>query len=480
MAINNLPAALQFVSTLNTSSLAAFEDELVKSSLNCLPVMNTQGIDWWNATKFPKNTCEKTQLVAAAPAGSAQDACKSLLGDFCNTVSLNDSPSKYIAPGPTSREGYEFSRAGWFDYYCSEAIIGDKTPVEKKALELTINALYYKSDGQVIRKIDFDRLPNNVLLSILTQCMVTGFKKIPATAKQAIAGNSVDVAILAKLLWAGDPTEVAGSQIRSVPIECKWRGDSRSYQAVKSSQGFLTKSASAGYARGKNLSAPWHPMSIESNKQYLWFRKGQNDNCLYSVVSVGKSADWKTYLPYPLIKLSGGSVANMSNFVGLKKLKCVPSTGGAAVVLDIPVTETYLYFFVFAGLALDTGAMQGNDAYPEIGVSGIPMRNVFGAVRFLQFHLGDAATVTDDAGVLCVRSSVDKHDDNAATIRSYYGETFLNTIGPLFQQVAGLASPLCVKWSGSGAGYLNLQPFNTEFTYGGAQYKVARQFIASN
>jgi hypothetical protein len=282
------------------------------------------------------------------------------------------------------------------------------------------------------------------------------------------------------MLWAGDGSVVQGTDVKVIKVKAKWRADSRKYADIKAANGFLTKSHSEGYAKFANLSAPWHPMSTDLGQRWLWFRKSQKDNCLYSVVSVGKAGkEWKTYLPYPLIKLSGGKVTGLRGYLGTKKVKCVPAAGGAAVELAIPVSETYLYLFVLAGLILDTGAMQGKGDYPEMGVGDIPFKNVYGAVRFLRYHLGDVNTVTDDSGVLCVQAGVERNDDNYTTIRASYGQKLFDTMGARFDTAAKLATPVAAKWSPSGEGFVELQPFQHTFTYNGNSYKIASPLTVS-
>jgi hypothetical protein len=457
--------AKTLIQSTSTQSLAEFKKALSDAGLECID-SNNDGIEWWTA-----GAVQKKELLSLVKDGSAKGECVKLLSDYTLRAPVD---SKVVQPFVTD----EFNRSGWFQYYYSEAsaVKNEMPGPQKTLLETITNVFFYTQSksgqpGTYGMKLPFDSVPDDLFRGVLYELMTMGFKKIPAHRKQAIAGNSLDVALVGKLLWAGNPDKVQGSEVKVIPVECKWRGDSRPYHEVRDANGFTTKAASDAYAIAKNLSANWHPMSTDLGRAWLWFRKNQKDNCLYSVVSVGKTSDWKTYLAYPLIKLSGGVVNKMRGYLGTRKVKCIPAGGGAAVLLDLPVSETYLYLFVVAGLALDTGAMQGKSEYPEIGVGKIPLKNVFGTIRFVRVHLGDVDTVTDDDGVICMPSGVTLNDDTPTSIQCSYGQVFWDKMNMQFKK-ASEKGYTAIKWSPSGAGYAELSVFDKVFKFNKSQYKI--------
>jgi len=464
--------AQQLLANLPTDNAAAFKSALAAEGLRAVSEDGV-GIEWWASPPL-----RRAALANGLRAGGAQAHCKALLTDFLRALPNSTKSDIVNVTG-------EFDRSGWLKYYLYEAA-NMRTSLkreEQEMLSLIMNALYFQANasaafgetaGPALRQ-PLESIDDRLYMGILYELLCLGFNRIPATQQAAVAGSASDAAIIGRMMWAGDGAEVNGTPVKVVKIKAKWRADARPFAEIKQSNGFSTKAQSDGYAAYANLSAPWHPLSTEFGKRWLWYRKFSGDNCLYTVVSVGKAGkDHKAYLPYPLIKLSGGKVTGLRGYKGTREVLCRPARGGANVKLALPVSETYLYYFVFAGLALDTGAMQGKEAYPEIGVGSIPFNNVFGAVKVTRFHLGPEASVSDDEGVLCVFSQAHRNDDNLLTIRASYGQELFVKMGQRFDTVAQQATPDAVKWASAGDGYADLGGLNAEFDYGGARYKVAQ------
>jgi hypothetical protein len=454
-----------------TDDPAAFKARLAAEGMRCLQE-DGAGIEWWNSPPLAR-----AGLVALVQAGVGQAHCKALTTDFLRALPASTQSDIVDVKA-------EFDRSGWLKYYLYEAANMRQSlgPADQRMLADIMNALYFQANasgsfgeklGPSLRQ-PLEVIDDKLLQGILFELMTMGFERIPATQQAAVAGSASNAAIIGKMLWAGDAGEVQGTTIKVQKIKAKWRADSRPHEEIRKSSGFATKAQSEGYAAYANLSAPWHPLASEFGKRWLWFRKFSSDNCLYSVVSVGKAGkDHMAYLPYPLIKLSGGTVAGVRGYQGEREVLCRPVRGGTPVKLALPVSVTYLYYFVFAGLALDTGAMQGKDAYPEVGVASIPFNNVVGAVKVTRFHLGPKDSVSDDDGVLCVYRQEARNDDNLLSVKASYGEQLYTKMCQRFDAVAQRATADAVKWASTGAGYVDLGGLNAEFDYGGARYKVA-------
>jgi len=464
--------AVDWLAAASTDNAAAFKAALAAEGLRAV-AEDGGGIEWWASPPMGR-----TALGNNLRPGGALTHCKALLADFLRALPNSTKSDIVNVTG-------EFDRSGWLKYYLYEAanvrptLNGD----EQQMQSLIINALYFQANtsvafgetaGPALRQ-PLEAIGDSLYMGILYELLCMGFHRIPATQQAAVAASPSDAAIIAKMLWAGDGAEVDGTPMKVVKVKAKWRADSRPYSDIKQANGFATKAESASYAAYANLSAPWHPLSTEFGKRWLWYRKFSGDNCLYTVVSVGKAGkDHKAYLPYPLIKLSGGKVTGLRGYKGTREVLCRPVRGGNNVKLALPVSETYLYYFVFAGLALDTGAMQGKDAYPEIGVGSIPFNSVFGAVKVTRFHLGPETTVSDDEGVLCVYNEAHRNDDNMRTIQASYGQELFAKMGQRFDAVAQHAAPDAVKWASAGDGYVDIRGVNAEFDFGGERYKVAQ------
>jgi hypothetical protein len=141
--------------------------------------------------------------------------------------------------------------------------------------------------------------------------------------------------------------------------------------------------------------------------------------------------------------------------------------------LELPVSVTYLYMFVMAGLAIDTGAMQGKDSYPEIGVSNIPFKNVYGSIRCVRIHLGDEGSVTDDDGVIVKLERGTMTDDNGLSIQASYGSQLFAQMKEAYEAVLRRQF-VGVRWTASGDGYEAFdRPFDRKLKIGGKTYEIS-------
>ena len=457
-------AAQALVPTLRTDDLAAFQAALHAKGF---PIGQPDTIEWWNAT--PQERAALVKLVAAGP---LQAKCKLLLENFCKLLTPDA-----VMTGLRTAAASEFDRAGWLQYFYTEAkraAAEDKSGPALQALVDDIgNSLFFRSGGNVVPRQPLDQIDDRVLKQMMGVLLTIGFERVPATKAHVLAGDSSSAMIMDHLRWAGDPDELSGmaKPLQRLPVEFKWRCDSRPYDEVARSNGFATKSNSDGYARSKGLREAWHPFSDEGTRSYMWFRKGQTDNCLYNVVSVG-TGDWPAFVVYPKIELSGGKVAGVRGYLGTRKLRCRRKDTLASVTLDLPVSETYLYLFLQLGTVFDTGAAQGKTAYPEVGMHEIPMRNIFGALRFVRYHLGSVDEVTDADGMVVVADpgGVKFNDDDAKTIAASCGDELFTKCRSTFD-TARNTMPRRVAWASSGSGFAE-RKLGEEFEFGGQKYTL--------
>ncbi|NYZ64288.1 hypothetical protein [Luteimonas deserti] len=453
------------VPSLATADVTVFKAGLLQDNFTWGA---SAAIEWWTCDFKQRGDLQK--LVAA---GAKQADCKTLLSRLCNALSVGDCKAA-IGQFTTG----EFNRSGWLQYFFNEAAgaVGSKphTDPDRRLVVDIGNSFFFKNGGDIEQKYAYDTVDAKVFKQLLYVLLTIGFDRVPATKEHILAGDSSNALIMSHMLWAGNDDEDApkspgGIAIKRIPIRYKWRCDSRQYSDVVAANGFVTKSNSEGYARLKSLREDWHPFSDEGPRSYMWFRKGQTDNCLYNVVSVG-TGDWQGFVVYPKIDLSGGAVNKLSGYLGTRKVNCKSVKTSTVVQLDLPVSETYLYLFLQIGPVFDTGAAQGSNAYPEVGMASIPLKNIFGALRFVRYHLGPEASVKDDAGmiVFCDKSKTHENSDDAHSIRASCGREVYGATAIQFETVKN-APPLQVKWAATG---YTKQPANTPFDFNGDKYIV--------
>lgn len=469
-------SAKEFVQQLDTNQVASFEKQLAEKGF---PWDKTDAIQWWDVSQE-----QKTALVKEVkPAGAQQKDCISMLQAFCTVIS-----NEKVLEAVKAFTKDEYDRYGWFQYFYIEAKVAvasapDTDPNAALVRDIG-NSFFYVKGGDRRKKISFDDVGDSIFRQLLQVLLTIGFERMPATKQQMLAGDSSNAMIMNKMRYADNSgsTEALvsgdkeGTKINQIPIAFHWRGDSRNWNLIAKDQGFITKADSEKYAASKNMRAQWHPFSSEGFRSYMWFRKGQTDNCLFSVVSVG-AGKWPAFLVYPKIALSGGKVAKVGGYLKPRKVRCQKVSDNSIKELDLPVAETYLYLFLSMGMVFDTGAAQGNTAYPEVGMANIPLKNIFGCLRFERYFLGHEDDVRDEDGqvVKCDKMGAKLNEDDALSIESSCGQQVYEKLRAAFNAVKE-SEPIRVAWTAGGAGYSS-RPLSDSFRYQGEEYRLCPDAI---
>lgn len=480
MDILQFNRAKVLVPTLNTTDTVALKSAMI--AVDFAWGDDSAAIEWWKSTREEKLELEGLlALPQPAPHTSgpkpplpklspAQAKCKLLFSTFCTPLSLNQSKDA-VASALTG----EFNRSGWLKYYFSEAAqavaLAPATDPNYLLVSDIANSFFLKSGASYEVKRSYDSIDPQIFRQLLTVLLTIGFERVPATKQHMLAGDSSTAMIMNYMRWAGDPPAEGllprngAEDVKRLQAQFKWRCDSRKYEEVSKSNGFLTKAYSEGYAKAKGLREAWHPFNDDGLRSYLWFRKGQTDNCLYSVVSVG-TGDWQAFAVYPKISLSSnnGKASGLNGYLRERDVLCKNVKTGKLSKLKFPVTETYLYFFLQVGLVFDTGAAQGKNAYPEVGMASIPMSNIYGALRVVRYHRGDLDSVSDEAGmIICIdKGGSQLNDDDAKSIQASCGQDLYQTAAAQFARVRD-SGPMGVKWTPNG--YASISS-SAPFTYG--------------
>ena len=341
---------------------------------------NASDIRWWDATVPQVNEIKNE---------NAKEEVKLIVTAYCKKVALNLGAAFASGQQVVSTT----DRWGWFRYYLMECnMVSGLQQAQKSAIEDVYNELLYKTDAVTValKYKSFNDIPAGRLRSILTRLLQLGFIKVPVT-NQAL--DTFDEHL------QGMISQYSGNKAHKM----RWRADSRPYNDIRDAGGFLAKGRSdlGNYAIKQNMREPWHPFSDPAIRSYMWFRKGQGDNCLFAVVSIGKDAkEWKTYLPFPLLRDTPWSMKKMTltcqvitkkNDQELKKFEPI----------EMIVSYTWVYLFVLADLmVLNTGELGtqfGHNTFPELGVGEIPLKNIYGAVQFARIYHGEVPKSLDAA-----------------------------------------------------------------------------------
>ncbi len=283
---------------------------------------------------------------------------------------------------------------------------------------------------------------------------------------------------------------------RTADLALVWRGDNRGWDAITKPGGVgLGTKADArdkpanrpkgeSYAERLNMDKDWHPFSREEIRNDFWYRKGQKDNDLYTVLSVTR--DCQTAACFPQIgdlgyKFPGGRVPEDADVPTLdrgkfKRVMVRPLEGavrdGERSYVVRAVDTISLYLGLLEGEWFDTRGMQRrrSDAeFIEFGAKQIKPHNVLACASFFRVWHGtqdsDGFTLLwNGAGSRppteerCKRGGATDVDPSALLARATQE----------FEKAKGLhAKPF--KWTMTGG-----QP--AEFKIGGKRYEVRRMY----
>jgi hypothetical protein len=168
-----------------------------------------------------------------------------------------------------------------------------------------------------------------------------------------------------------------------------FRGDARDYtKLLEHDQGAFQPKVKTKFAVQKyNLSASWNPFSDDDVKNAMWWREGQADNDLYTVVSVAK--DFATSTKFPLIDDPGPDLTIWPQ--GAKLILRPPGQKSGEFAQQATVSRMHVYLMRVAGDVYDTQSHQAKaSSFPEVGVASVPADDVVARMQILRIHYGNA------------------------------------------------------------------------------------------
>ena len=232
------------------------------------------------------------------------------------------------------------------------------------------------------------------LREILTELLRMGCRGVPVStsAKNIVDANANADNIISCCSFEKD----------NVAVEVGWRSELRPFWKIRLQEGTKRQVDVDSRAAELHMNATWHPYSQEEVKKYLWYRAGlNNDNCFYSVISVG--LDFRTVLSFPEMDSDNFPSLPRNRFNEIKSVRSWDQNERAnradyiAVVRttteprrEFLATKVHAYMFLLKGLVLDTrkaARYYGNDAFPEKGVTNIALDDIYACFPVLRvFH----------------------------------------------------------------------------------------------
>jgi hypothetical protein len=369
----------------------------------------------------------------------------------------------------------QFTPEWWFVYFWMEAkeFIQRASEVDKQLTIDCFNAAFHKPSNFVLdRKV----IPKGVFLVK------------PARPEDAWANgvmNSVDLCNYLEVFLRNGFSAIRVTENGPVGVdtsheleqlcldlglkkhyELVWRAEGRRDLEELRRTGFKTQANDENRALTCNMRATWHPYHVVEKRQTLWYRKNQNDNCLYAALSLATS--WQAALCFPKIAQTPkypdlhGTVLDkpfrdknpeyiaMVTFQrtsptdkqeDLQKYMFVTNSKAALIVLDTKVFDTA------AAQEMKKGKGQ---SYPEMAAHEIEGRRVLAMLSFWRVHHGP----TDAEGFTAVIDRKYNGAPQSVGLAKFFldykafGE-FKNLVERTYKDVIA-ACPVSQRWTNTG------------------------------
>ena len=356
------------------------------------------------------------------------------IGKIPHTVKDPIQPTSFATPTPVEEYSFEW----WFNYFWAEGRRGGNdraTAEEKEAFWWVVSQMFTpaslpKNNAEASRineqGIGFKLKPGATALDsakrrkVLQTLMKIGFQEFP------VAFRETAQSLFAHLVTM--PSREGANDHVTFSLALGYRSDSRPWSAIES-QGIRARSHVPVLVQSMRMDEPWHPFSDVDVANKIWFRRGVEDNCLHSVISIASKFDDALYFP----RIDDGSIYTfVGRLAGDKPLNerwtpevnqtaksqrafiCrVQLSSGDEQYLIGSRTTILVFAFPPSFTAANTEAYQrslgGTSPFPERGVGEIPAEYVLGILNVLRVHHGPTA---DDGQTNFVQSiTLTKPDD---------------------------------------------------------------------
>jgi len=218
-------------------------------------------------------------------------------------------PKSFTPPRDTI---VEYSFEWWFNYFWSEGRRGGTSKAANDEVRRfwSVATRMFTADSMPANAGDSEQinisgrgmklkpaaqaLDDATKQQMLRDLLALGFEEFPIAYRET-----------AESLFAHQvtmPAVQANNQI-TFSIALGYRSDSRSWQAIQA-QGIKARSHVPVLVQSMNKAQAWHPFSDINTANKLWFRRGAEDNCLHSVISIASKLDDAMYFP----RIDDGSI----------------------------------------------------------------------------------------------------------------------------------------------------------------------------
>lgn len=319
-----------------------------------------------------------------------------------------------LGKAPFANQGIyvpEYSIPWWFEYFWAEAKMSAGA-AEKQQLAEIANTVFVKTPEEQRKykpRPEFEHFTDRGQFAqtwreILTKLLYLGFRCMSRTQVVApeanlppVNGVATEHLGLQRDFFRYIEAQKQGQPRQDQQVQIYYRSETRDIDTIVNHSGTRRQIDVAALAKSMNMSAPWHPFSVDAIKDKMWFRRGNSDNDYFTVISVAQTFEVALSFPkiderrvyqFPTESIDQWTPQQLDYH--RKNLAAVRLRDGSKKV--VVVTETAAYMCVVTGAVLDTvaagGAAGGGQSFPEQGVADIPLDHIFAVFPVRRYHHG--------------------------------------------------------------------------------------------
>lgn len=306
-----------------------------------------------------------------------------------------------LGAAPFANQGMSVAEYGvrwWFQYFWNEAkMVAAQS--DREVMAAICNQLFIKTPKgkhkyecrPAFANDDANTNQPKVWFDILVQLLHIGFRAVdPKCAVTTTAQASPPQVAAHHQMMRTELTENFGDTLTN-DSQIFWRAESRTIDRIIQQEGTKRQSDVGFIVQEMQMNAKWHPYSDPAINKYMWYRLGQGDNDYYTVISV--ATNFETALSFPKIdekRVYGFPSKPLTEWtrdevrMHRNNMALVTYEDGSEHIML--ATKTVAYMCTILGRIIDTQTAGGG--FPEKGVSGIPLDQIFGMLPITRVHHG--------------------------------------------------------------------------------------------
>ena len=344
--------------------------------------------------QIAKARAQRDAAAAAAAGGAGVAPVQAAAPPATLVQLLGDAPFASLQKPP------EYGRRWWFDYFWREAFLAR----EYAGLAPVAELMFERQGNTFHRRREFNEMflhrPAEDWFAILSHLLSLGFRAVDPlhvpnpSFELEVRGRAAEHLGLQREFFRYIEDWQQNRPRRAPEIHVYYRAERRSVERIAQDKGTRRQVDVQELVHRMRMDEPWHPFSRAEISGKWWFRRGQADGDLYTIVSVAK--EFRTCLSFPLASDPRNYAFPQKDVAQWTQLELDRHRKDLAVVQTaghenrvVVRTDITAYMLVNSGAVLDTVACAENShlaSFPEQGLHEIPLNHIYAFFKVHRYH----------------------------------------------------------------------------------------------